>query len=191
MVRIRPALQRRTHRRCAFRATCCPPSSELELDRVDWVKIDSQGTDLRLFRSLGEEFASRRSGRGVRARDHRRLRGRRQARRRPPRDARARLLGVRSDGPRLDASRRGRCQRALGARASRYLDARHRPAPGWVEIEYFNGFDDERLGKRELLLGFVFAFMRRHYAFALELAVRGRERLRPPFDELGPRLSAA
>src|SRR5262249_20746482 len=33
--------------------------AELGLDRVDWLKIDSQGTDLRLFRSLGDELAGR------------------------------------------------------------------------------------------------------------------------------------
>ena len=31
--------------------------ADLGLERVDWIKIDSQGTDLRLFRSLSDELA--------------------------------------------------------------------------------------------------------------------------------------
>ena len=74
---------------------------------------------------------------------------------------------------------------AIGARASGYLDACHKTAPGWVELEYFNGFfEDDVLGKREFLLGYLFASLRGHYAFALELATRGRERFGSPFEEL-------
>jgi hypothetical protein len=40
------------------------------------------------------------------------------------------------------------------------------------------------MGKRELLLGCAFAFLRGHYAFALELATTGHARFGRPFDEL-------
>ena len=49
----------------------------------------------------------------------------------------------------------GLARRTLGERGSRYLDLCHKTAPGWAELEYFNGFDDDGLfGKRELLLGY-------------------------------------
>jgi len=157
---------------------------ELGLDRVDWLKLDSQGTDLRLFRSLGDradnvlvaelepgiidayegedtladvlaEFA----GRGFWASE----------------------MAVQGS-TRVDASL---AQRELGDRAAAYLDACHKTAPGWAELEYFNDFaDEQRFGKRELLLGCAFAFLRGHNAFALELATRGYERFGPPFEEL-------
>lgn len=158
--------------------------SELDLDRVDWLKIDSQGTDLRLFRSLGAELTRRilvvelepgivdayegedriedvieeMNGRGFWASE----------------------LNVRGS-TRIDNEL---AQRSLGPRGSRYLDLSHKTAPGWVELEYFNDFADDDVGKRELLLGYAFAFLRGHHAFALELACRGRERFGSPFEDL-------
>jgi FkbM family methyltransferase len=159
--------------------------AQLGVERVDWLKIDSQGTDLRLFRSLGDELAAKvlvvefepgiidayegedtlgelladMGARGFWASD----------------------LKVRGS-TRIDSEL---ARRALGARASAYLDACHKTAPGWAEIEYFNDFaDEDAFGKRELLLGCAFAFLRGHNAFALELATRGHERFGPPFEEL-------
>jgi hypothetical protein len=159
--------------------------ADLGLERVDWIKIDSQGTDLRLFRSLPYDLA-----RTVLVAEF------------EPgiidayedEDLLADLLlEMRGGGfwvsemtvrgsTRIDSTL---AQRMLGPRASGYLDASHKTAPGWAEIEYFNDFDDEdSLGKRELLLGCAFAFLRGHNAFALELATKGRERFGTPFEEL-------
>jgi hypothetical protein len=67
----------------------------------------------------------------------------------------------------------------------RFLRVGTKQAPGWGEVEYFNDFTPESLGKREFLLGYVFAVIRGHDAFALELAVRGRARFGDRrFDEL-------
>lgn len=158
---------------------------ELELDRVDWLKVDSQGTDLRLVRSLGDDLLRRTlvvelepgvidayegedklshvleemGGSGFWM-------------------SSLKVLG----STRIDSAL---ARRALGERGARYLDLCHKPAPGWAEIEYFNSFEDEgAFGKRELLLGYAFAFTRRHYAFALELADKGRKSFGAPFDDL-------
>jgi FkbM family methyltransferase len=158
--------------------------ASLDLERIDWLKLDSQGTDLRLFRSLGEladdvlvvevepgiidayegedrltdvlaDFGRR--GFWVSALD---IRG----------------------STRIDSEL---ARRELGERATAYLDACHKQAPGWAEIEYFNDLaDEDRFGKRELLLGCAFAFLRGHNAFALELATSGFARFGSPFDEL-------
>jgi len=159
--------------------------AQLELARVDWLKIDSQGTDLRLFRSLGPELARRvlvvelEPGIIDAYEGEDRLE-----------DVLAEMhtrgfwvsdLTVRGS-TRVDSEL---ARRALGERATRYLDACHRTAPGWVEIEYFNDFaDDEAFGRRELLLGCAFALLRGHHAFALELAARGRARFGAPFEGL-------
>jgi FkbM family methyltransferase len=158
--------------------------AELGLERIDWLKLDSQGTDLRLFRSLGDHadnvlvvelepgivdayegedtLADVLADLGTRGfwASHMRVRG----------------------STRVDSELAGR---ELGARATGLLDACHKLAPGWAEIEYFNEFTDEgRFGKRELLLGCAFAFLRGHDAFAFELATRGRDRFGDPFHEL-------
>jgi FkbM family methyltransferase len=159
--------------------------ADLGLERIDWIKIDSQGTDLRLFRSLDDGLA-----RSVLVAEFEpgiidayededlladllvEMRGR---------GFWVSELTVRGS-TRIDTAIAGR---TLGARARAYLDASHKTAPGWAEIEYFNDFaDDQAYGKRELLLGCAFAFMRGHNAFALELATKGRERFGVPFEEL-------
>jgi FkbM family methyltransferase len=159
--------------------------AQLGVERVDWLKIDSQGTDLRLFRSLGDALAAKVLVVEFEPGIIDAYEGE---------DTLAELLadmGARgfwvSDltvrgSTRIDSVL---ARRALGSRASTYLDACHKTAPGWAEIEYFNDFAaDDAFRKRELLLGCAFAFLRGHNAFALELATKGRERFGPPFDEL-------
>jgi hypothetical protein len=157
--------------------------ASLGLERVDWLKLDSQGTDLRLFKSLGElgddmlvvelepgiiDAYEGEDGLADVLADFGR------------RGFWVSELQVRGS-TRVDSEL---ARRDLG-RAAAYLDACHKTAPGWAEIEYFNDFADEaRFGKRELLLGCAFAFLRGHNAFALELATRGLDRFGPPFDDL-------
>jgi hypothetical protein len=147
--------------------------AEVGHERVDWFKSDSQGTDLRLFASLGDEVAAHvilvelEPGIIAAYRGEDTLA-----------DAIAELgrrgfwmSGLRIEGwPRL---RRDIAER-LGHRLVR---AALRPAPGWGEAEWLSSFEPEALfGERELLLGCVFASLRGHHGFTLELASRGRER---------------
>ena len=159
--------------------------AELELDRVDWLKIDSQGTDLRLAQSLGADVLSRALVVELEPGIIDAYEGE---------DTLAQVLddmrtrGFWMSGMTIRGSTRiesGLARRTLGERGSRYLDLCHKTAPGWAELEYFNGFDDDALfGKRELLLGYAFAFVRGHHAFALELAEKGRAKFGAPFDDL-------
>lgn len=156
----------------------------LGLERIDWLKLDSQGTDLRLFQSLGERaddvlvvelepgIINAYEGEDRLADVLLELGGR----------------GFWASGLTVGGSTRidnELARSALGGRAAANLDAFHKPAPGWAEIEYVNDFaDDERFGRRELLLGCAFCFLRGHNAFAYELATRGAERFGAPFEEL-------
>lgn len=157
----------------------------LGLDRVDWFKCDSQGTDLRLLRSLGEGRLSQvliaELEPGIidayEAEDK-------------LSDV-MRFMATRSfwmsdlsvqGSQRIDA---GVAEAELTPLERRFLRLATKQAPGWGEVEYFNDFTDESLGKREFLLGYVFAVIRGHDAFALELAVRGKDRFGDAvFDEL-------
>jgi FkbM family methyltransferase len=159
--------------------------SELGLDRVDWLKIDSQGTDLRLLRSLGEELIRKLlvvelepgiidayEGEDKLADVLAEI---------SSRDFWISELTVRGS-TRVDSEL---ARLRLGQRASGYLDACHKTAPGWAEVECFNDLVDlAAFGKRELLLGCAFAFLRGQDAFALELATRGHGRFGAPFEEL-------
>jgi len=157
---------------------------ELGVSRVDWIKVDSQGTDLRLFRSLADlahtvlvaelepgiidayegedklgDVLKEMEERGFWVSE----------------------MTIRGS-TRIASDLAGR---AVGPRAQRFLDVCHKTAPGWAEIEYFNELSDETaFGKRELLLGCAFAFMCGQNGFALELAGRGRRRFGAPFEEL-------
>jgi FkbM family methyltransferase len=146
-------------------------------ERVDWFKSDSQGTDLRLFASLGDDVTARvllvelEPGiiDGYRGED--KLAD-------AIRELSSRgfwMSGLRIEGwPRF---RRDLLERRLGPLERRFVRAALRPAPGWGEAEWLSAFESAELfGERELLLGFVFASLRGHHGFALELAVRGRER---------------
>jgi FkbM family methyltransferase len=158
--------------------------AELGLERVDWFKADSQGTDLRLFRSLGslaEKVLVAEFEPGIIDAYE-------------GEDTLADVLG--DLGPRgfwmSDLRVRGSTRieselagRILGERMRPYLDACHKQAPGWAEVEYFSDFSDDRsFGKRELLLGCAFAIVRGHNAFAVELAGLGRKRFGAPFEEI-------
>jgi hypothetical protein len=62
----------------------------------------------------------------------------------------------------------------VGPSAVPSLPVTERTGAGWVEIEYMNTFRSPALETvRDLLLGWVFATLRGHHGFALELADRG------------------
>ncbi len=159
---------------------------EQGLDHVDWFKTDSQGTDLRIFRSLGDERIARvlaaqfepgileaYAGEDTLADllaflpqrgfwlSELRLRG-------------TQRLGVRANAA-LGATRRARAGRAI------------KTSPGWGEATWLNAMDGER-SVRDRLLAWVIATLRSQHGFALELALAGRELAQ---DSIFERLRAA
>lgn len=164
--------------------------AEQLLDRVDWFKTDSQGMDLRLFRSLGED----------------RLRQVLAAQFEPGiidayqgEDMLADLLPfMRGRGFWMsDLTLRG--SQRISARARRELPAHLEPhahhllraSPGWGEATYLNTFEGS-WSIRDLLLGWVISTLRAQHGFALELALKGSDGFRDPvFDALRRRSLAA
>jgi FkbM family methyltransferase len=56
----------------------------------------------------------------------------------------------------------------------KFLYYSHKSSPGWAELKYFNDFSEE-LSLRDHLLGWVFAILEKQFGYALTIALHGRE----------------
>jgi hypothetical protein len=145
----------------------------LHLARVDWFKTDSQGTDLRLVASLGENLLGRVLAVDVEPGILDAYRGE---------DKLADVLQF------MDRQRFWLCQMTargsvrlkpeylaeLGGLYRRLLSHAVPVAPGWAEMTFLNSFPaGAALTLREWLLGWVIATLHKQHGFALDLAVRG------------------
>lgn len=152
---------------------------------VDWFKSDSQGTDLRLFRSLPENIRN-----GVLAVEF------------EPgfidayhgEDKLSDVLrfmeqekfwlsdGVVKGSQRITPSDLVRI--SAHPWMQKMIAFSHRASPGWIEMTYLRSFDDDRT-LRDHLLGWVIATVQQQYGFALRLATAGKDRFGDPlFTEL-------
>lgn len=153
---------------------------QLKIDQVDWFKTDSQGTDLRLFQSLGEP----RMRRVLVAEFEPGILDSYQG------DDKLCQLMSAMDGPNFwmcDMSVKG-CQRIrknfmkeFRPVEQRYLVHLLKSAPAWAEVAYLNAFVEDGLRLREYLLGWVCATVKGHHGFALELAINARDRFGDEF----------
>jgi hypothetical protein len=158
---------------------------ELSLERIDWFKTDSQGTDLRLFLSLGEPAVGRvlvaefepgimdsyenedKLWAVIRQMDE---------------------LGFWMSDMTVKGSSRIRTDLLPTFRKfeKTYMTHLHKMSPGWAEVTYFNSMHGDGFTKRDYLLAWVFASMRRQHGFALELAGEGSRRFNDSiFSKLG------
>jgi hypothetical protein len=154
------------------------------LDRVDWFKCDSQGTDLRLFRALTVSVQ-----RQVLAADFEpgiidAYRGE---------DKLHQLMAYMDtlplwvSGMTIKGSQRigDRARDALPATYRRFPASFYRTSPGWCEISYLNTCEAMEMTERDLLLAIVFAMVQRQHGFVIDLANRGKERFGSAlFDEV-------
>jgi FkbM family methyltransferase len=158
---------------------------EAGVSRVDWFKSDSQGTDLRLFQSLGEALCLRvlavefEPGIIDAYEGEDKLSSVLAQMDRPEfwlcdLDIRGTLRMSPEEAGRLEDGRTGLLATVL------------RSAPGWGEMTYLNTFRGaEPFSKRDWLLGWVIASTREQHGFALDLARRaGAATSQPVFAEL-------
>jgi hypothetical protein len=145
---------------------------QLSLDRVDWIKIDSQGTDLSLFLSLAElantvivaEFEP-----GIIDAYE-------------GEDKLYDLFREMENHPfwlsSLDVQGTKRMNleslSSLTAAELELMARKTKISPCWANARYFNDFTGS-LGKRAYLLGCAFAILQAQYAFALEIIIKGQE----------------
>ena len=155
---------------------------ELKIEHVDWIKIDSQGTDLRLFRSLGELGMRRVLVAEFEPGIMDSYQGE---------DKFWQLMASMDslDFWMCDVEIKGaqRIRRSL-MEAFRPFEQKYfvhllKRAPGWAEVTYLNGFVGQNFRLREYLLGWVCATLKAHHGFALELAITAKERFRDTFCE--------
>lgn len=160
--------------------------AEHELTYVDWFKTDSQGTDLRLFLSLGETIVDRVLAASFEPGLIDAYQG----------EDKLHALLARMD--RLpfwihDMEVRGtqRLSRKLWEQRIRQRTGDGpllglRSSPGWAEVSYLNTLEPAgRFDRRDFMLAWVLASIHAQHGFALEVAVKGEEQLGDPiFAEL-------
>lgn len=152
--------------------------ANLGLDRVDWYKTDSQGTDLRLFAALPESMRDRVLVAEFEPGIIDAYRGE---------DKLHAVLAYMDNRPfwvsfmDIRGSQRLDQEDLEAFDPIRCFDPESflKTAPGWCEISYLNTFDGDDMTVREYLLGWVFASIMREHGFALHLAKIGASK----FDE--------
>jgi FkbM family methyltransferase len=152
---------------------------ELKLERIDWFKTDSQGTDLRLFLSLGDalirkvlvaEFEP-----GIM----------------DAYEGEDKLFQLMSSMHTrafwmsdmvIKGSHRIRKDLVKGFTRFEldYMVHLLKTSPGWAEVTYLSSFAHEEFSKRDYLLGWVCACIKQQHGFAWELAAGGHQRFRDP-----------
>ncbi len=160
--------------------------SDLKLNYVDCFKADTQGTDLRILNSLGENRIARILSLEL-----------------EPGPSAAyvnddTLGSVISDMEQRHNFRMIAC-RPLGSQyfplelEEKYLSKLQRrliptvlrESPLWFELSYLNNFNKGGLGKREYLLGWVLAMIETEYGWASELAEMGKAKFNDQiFEEM-------
>lgn len=157
---------------------------QLGLQAVDWFKSDSQGTDLRLFRSLGSAILPRVLVAEFEPGIIDAYEGE---------DKLWQLMAFmdRCDFWMSDINIKGsqwlrkESTAVFSPPERNFVSQFLKRSPGWGEVSYLNRFHNPDFTIRDYLLGWVFAMMKRQFGFALQLATTGRERFDDPeFDEL-------
>jgi hypothetical protein len=161
-------------------ATITQILSDLKLDYVDWFKTDSQGTDLRLFKSVPEHIRQKIIAAEFEPGIIDAYLGE---------DKMWQIMQYMAGAafwcssfrvlqtPRINADF---AKRYFSRWQQRLLNTILPKAPGWTEIMFLNDFSGSGLTEREFLLGYVFAMEQRQYGEALRLAELGAEKFADP-----------
>ncbi|SFQ05402.1 methyltransferase, FkbM family [Pseudarcicella hirudinis] len=150
---------------------------ELNIQKVDWFKSDSQGIDLRLFKSLGDELtknilvAEFEPGLMDAYKGEDKLHSILCHMENTKKFWLSDL--VIKGSQRISENRLNNVFRSLPLR--KLFNAVGKTSPGWGEMTYINNFKDENLSKRDFLLGWVFSSIQQQNGFAYEIAENGYE----------------
>lgn len=158
---------------------------DIGIDKIDWFKTDSQGTDLRLFKSLGEELIHKTLVAEFEPGIIDAYKGE---------DKLYSLMNYMQGQPFwmskivIQGSQRisqGTLKHCFNTFEKKHITTLINTSPGWGEVTYFNSFSQNSLEKRDFLLGWVFSVVEGQYGFALELLHKAEQKFDDPvFDEL-------
>ena len=144
---------------------------QLGIREIDWYKSDSQGMDLRIFASLGDELIDQVIVADFEpgiidayAGEDKLFALMAYMDRRPFFMSDMKVGG----SQRLDRA----SQEALTGLQERFLSSILKICPGWAEVSYLNDFSGSR-SRRKFLLGWVFATIKQQDGHALAIASRG------------------
>lgn len=148
---------------------------EIGVQRVDWFKTDSQGTDLRLFESLGNDLINRVLVAEFEPGIIDAYEGE---------DKLWQVMSFMESRPfwmsDIDIKGSQWLRKDLRDSFTRVekplLGQLLKRSPGWGEVAYLNTLSGPEFALRDYLLGAVFSLLKGQYGFALHLARRGRER---------------
>jgi hypothetical protein len=155
-----------------------------KLNYVDWFKSDSQGTDLRLFKSLNNEIKSKilvaEFEPGII--DAYINEDKLYSVIKELNDSGFWLSDIIVKGiarlPRelLDSEFKSNIGKKL-------IKESLKKAPGWAELTFINSFENSLFGRREYLLSWLFCSLEKHHSFAFVLAQQGLDKFGPSLFE--------
>lgn len=152
---------------------------EIGVTKVDWFKTDSQGTDLRLFLSLGEEIIKK----VLIAEFEPGILDAYQGE-----DKLCTLMSFMDKQPFWVSDLKICGTQRISRQALSHLLLHNngklphpillKSSPGWGEVSFFNSFGRNApyLDLRDYLLGWIFAFIEGQHGFALDIALQGTQR---------------
>jgi hypothetical protein len=158
---------------------------DLKITKIDWFKTDSQGIDLRLFKSLSNEIQDK----VIVAEFEPGLIDAYKSE-----DKLFNIVDYMSSGNfwLSDFVTKGAERLTQGDLSSitqnnllkKLIQFSHRKSPGWAEMTYINSFKNTP-PLRDYLLGWVFSIIHKQYGFSLKLAEVGKSKFNDPiFNEM-------
>lgn len=163
--------------------------NELKVDKIDWFKTDSQGTDLRLFKSLGDDIINKIIVADFEPGIIDAYKGE---------DKAYKIIELMDDLPfwlsdiEIKGPERVNLSEFEGELSNeeiqylQYGSSVLRKTPAWAEMSFVNTFDgEEQLEIRDYLLGFVFSYIKEQYGHAFHIVKEGERVFKDPiFSEL-------
>jgi len=160
--------------------------NEIQLKYVDWFKTDSQGTDLRLFKSIGQEVIDKVIVAEFEPGLIDAYKGE---------DKLHALLAYMDQNSfwlsdmtvkgsqRIHRTTKNKKLKRISEKLIRLMI---KTSQGWAEVLYFNSFHrSELFDQSDYLLAWVFATIQKQHGFGLDLALRGQEKFKDPvFNKL-------
>lgn len=150
--------------------------AEQDIDYVDWFKTDSQGTDLRLFKSLGGDIIKNVLAAELEPGIIDSYSGE---------DKLYSILNFMNDNNFLLSEMVAKGSRRMSTETlgkitsnnffQKLVTFSHKSSPGWAELFYLNN-KVTGLGIREHLLAWVFAVLQKQYGYAFEIAESGENK---------------